>query len=325
MEPAPIISIEDFVAKRDGLGKIVCTSGGFDPIHPGHVSCILESKKYGDTLVVVVNGDTFLKNKKGKAFMDINTRCQIVSHIGGVDYVVPFEIENDQTVCVALAKIKPHIFTKGGDRIDATSIPEWNICKVQGTEIISGVGWDKLWSSSDFLREWGDFCKAKQPFMKLYRFSPIYDEYGLINAVQYVATASSELCRKVIGEVFPITSLTVMSHYPDEFEYLKTLLSSLGEYVGQIYGPRVRLYSPIVAGIHTITHLRIREPDSYRAHVGSNDYDIPDYATFKNAYLEHCAENLHLIKRPEYEMIEFSDPDFDVLGYVLSEPERSKR
>jgi len=159
--PAPIISIDDFIALRPTLGKIVCTSGGFDPIHPGHVSCIRDSKKYGDTLVVIVNGDTFLKNKKGRPFMDIETRCHIVAHLAGVDYVVPFEIENDQTVCVALEKIKPHIFTKGGDRIDETSIPEWHICKAQDTEIISGIGWEKKWSSSDFLQDWVDFWKAR--------------------------------------------------------------------------------------------------------------------------------------------------------------------
>src|SRR5579872_6162914 len=119
MQPAPIISFEEFEKLRPTLGKIVCTSGGFDPVHPGHASCIYESKKYGDTLVVIVNGDNFLKVKKGKAFMDMATRCHIVSYLNGVDYVIPFDIVGDQTVSVALDKIKPHVFTKGGDRIDA--------------------------------------------------------------------------------------------------------------------------------------------------------------------------------------------------------------
>lgn len=64
-------------------------------------------------------------------------------------------------MCVALDKIKPHIFTKGGDRIDASTIPEWNTCQKHGIEIISGVGLSKLWSSSDFLKEWGEFYKSK--------------------------------------------------------------------------------------------------------------------------------------------------------------------
>ena len=56
---AKIISFDEFDEIRDSLGKIVCTSGGYDPIHPGHATCIIESKKYGDTLVVVVNGRCF--------------------------------------------------------------------------------------------------------------------------------------------------------------------------------------------------------------------------------------------------------------------------
>ncbi len=161
MSPAKIISFEEFDSLRNSLGKIVCTSGGFDPIHPGHVSCIHESKAFGDVVVVVVNGDTFLKNKKGKAFMDLSTRCHIISYIKGVDYVIPFDIENDQTACVALERIKPHVFTKGGDRIDEQTIPEWNVCKINGIEVISGVGHKKDWSSSDFLSEWGEFWKGK--------------------------------------------------------------------------------------------------------------------------------------------------------------------
>ena len=162
MSPAPIISFEEFEKLRPSLGKIVCTSGGYDPIHPGHVSCIQQSKQYGDTLVVIVNGYNFLKVKKGKAFMDLATRCHIVSHVKGVDYVIPFEIENDQTVSVALARLKPDVFTKGGDRIDESTIPEWGTCQKYGIKIISGVGFSKLWNSSDFLKEWGEFWKKEK-------------------------------------------------------------------------------------------------------------------------------------------------------------------
>jgi len=161
METAKIISFEEFDQIKSGLGKIVCTSGGFDPIHPGHLSCILESRKYGDVVVVVVNGDNFLNKKKGKPFMDLKTRCHVVSYVRGVDYVIPFEIEGDQTVSIALEKIKPHVFTKGGDRIDEKSIPEWNTCVINNIEVISGVGLKKDWSSSDFLKDWGEFFKTK--------------------------------------------------------------------------------------------------------------------------------------------------------------------
>jgi cytidyltransferase-like protein len=151
---AKIVTFEELEALRPHLGKIVATSGGFDPIHPGHISCIMDSKEYGDTLVVIVNGDDFLTRKKGKPFQDVATRVLIVSALREVDYVIPFEIENDSTVNVALEKLRPAVFTKGGDRVDEHSIPEWKTCEKYGIEVISGVGLDKRWSSSDFLREW---------------------------------------------------------------------------------------------------------------------------------------------------------------------------
>ncbi len=152
---APIIPLEDFAAVRDAIkGSLIVTSGGYDPIHPGHISCIVDSKNYGDVLAVVVNGDWFLDYKKGKAFMDLATRCEIVSAIRGVDYVIPFEIENDQTVCKALETIRPDVFTKGGDRVDASTIPEWDTCQEHGIEIVTGVGDSKVHSSSNILEDW---------------------------------------------------------------------------------------------------------------------------------------------------------------------------
>ncbi len=152
---APIIPLEDFAAVREVIkGSLIVTSGGYDPIHPGHISCIVDSKNYGDVLAVVVNGDWFLDYKKGKAFMDLATRCEVVSAIRGVDYVIPFEIENDQTVCKALEIIQPDVFTKGGDRVDASTIPEWDTCQEHDIEIITGVGDSKVHSSSNILEDW---------------------------------------------------------------------------------------------------------------------------------------------------------------------------
>jgi len=154
---AEVVTFEELAAVRGTLGRIVCTSGGFDPLHPGHASCLVESKRYGDTLVVIVNGDAFLTAKKGRPFMDLSTRSAIVSCVRGVDYVVPFEIENDPTVCAALRQLKPHVFTKGGDRSDYSSIPEWTVCQELGIELVSGVGLDKAWSSSNFLKNWSNY------------------------------------------------------------------------------------------------------------------------------------------------------------------------
>lgn len=151
---APILELEEFAALRPSLGKVVATSGGFDPIHPGHISCIIESAELGDVLVVIVNGDSFLTEKKGKPFQDCRTRSLIVSGIRGVDYVVPFDAPGDQTVSKALAAIKPDVFTKGGDRVDASTIPEWETCQAIGAEVVTGVGLTKEWSSSWFLENW---------------------------------------------------------------------------------------------------------------------------------------------------------------------------
>src|SRR5688572_3581479 len=98
---ARIASFEDVDALRPSLGRIVCTSGGFDPLHPGHASCIIESRAYGDTLIVIVNGDAFLTAKKGRPFMDLATRCHVVACVRNVDIVIPFEIADDLTVCEA--------------------------------------------------------------------------------------------------------------------------------------------------------------------------------------------------------------------------------
>jgi cytidyltransferase-like protein len=160
---ARIVTFEELDQIRDQLGRIVCTSGGFDPLHPGHASCIIESKQYGDTLVVIVNGDGFLQRKKGKAFMDVETRCRLVSCLRGVDFVVPFDAAgDDQTVSQALRRLRPHVFTKGGDRVDYSNIPEWEDCQELGIELISQVGLPKLWSSSDFLKEWVEFCFERE-------------------------------------------------------------------------------------------------------------------------------------------------------------------
>lgn len=156
---AKVVTLEEFAKIRDteDLGVVVATSGGYDPIHPGHITCLVESRQLGDTLVAIVNGDAFLRSKKGKPFQDCDTRAHIVAGIRGVDYVVKFEIEGDTTVTEALRAIRPKYFTKGGDRVKGKSMPasEEAVCTEYNIELIDGVGRDKAWSSSDFLADWG--------------------------------------------------------------------------------------------------------------------------------------------------------------------------
>jgi cytidyltransferase-like protein len=159
---AEIVSFDEFESARPG-GRVVATSGGYDPVHPGHISSIQQSRAYGDVVVVIVNGDGFLAAKKGRPFQDLQTRCLIVSAIRGVDYVVPFEIEGDRTVTEALRRLRPDVFTKGGDRVDAESIPEWDICQQLGIDVVTGVGEDKRWSSSWFLQAWASTAPEVSP------------------------------------------------------------------------------------------------------------------------------------------------------------------
>lgn len=162
VEPAEIVSLDELEARRDGWGRIVATSGGYDPLHPGHVSCLLAAASLGDTLVVIVNGDGFLRAKKGRPFQDLQARCRVVAAVRGVGVVVPFESADDDTVREVLLRLRPHVFAKGGDRTDPTNIPEWPLCRELGVEIKTGVGADKAWSSSDLLEEWGEYWASRR-------------------------------------------------------------------------------------------------------------------------------------------------------------------
>ncbi len=140
--------------KRSGI-KIYMTSGGFDPMHVGHVRCIRETARIaqanGGKTLIVVNGDQFLINKKGKAFMPANERCEIIAAIEGVDAVVEW-YDGTQTVSGAIKEFGPDFFTKGGDRDCAQNIPEWETCEEVGCRIILGVGGAKVQSSSSLIK-----------------------------------------------------------------------------------------------------------------------------------------------------------------------------
>lgn len=126
--------------------KKVAISGYFDPIHVGHLEYISLSKKLGDYLIVIINNNHQCTLKKGKHFMDENDRAKILEAIEGVDEVF-ISIDKDRTVCKSLEKIRPDIFTNGGDRHNK-EIPEAVVCKKYGIELLDGLG-KKIRSSSD--------------------------------------------------------------------------------------------------------------------------------------------------------------------------------
>ena len=112
--------------------KISVVSGGFDPIHSGHISYINSAKEHGDLLIIALNSDNWLRNKKGKEFMPFNERKLILESIKGVDKVIDFEDDNLGSCINALEKIKlsyPNdeiIFCNGGDR-GRENIPEMTV------------------------------------------------------------------------------------------------------------------------------------------------------------------------------------------------------
>ena len=126
--------------------KKVAISGYFDPIHVGHLEYISLSKKLGDYLIVIINNNHQCTLKKGKHFMDENDRAKILEAIEGVNEVF-ISIDQDRTVCKSLEKIRPDIFTNGGDRHNK-EIPEAVVCKKYGIELLDGLG-KKIRSSSD--------------------------------------------------------------------------------------------------------------------------------------------------------------------------------
>ena len=149
-----IKKIDDLVNYLDSYIRsmdltIVATSGGFDPLHIGHLRCLQESAKLG-ILVVIVNGDGFLTRKKGKPFMSLEERMEIIDGIRGVSYVMSWD-DGGQTVSGALELIRPHVFTKGGDRSSAGVVPEFEVCERIGCEVVFGVGGGKIQSSSNLI------------------------------------------------------------------------------------------------------------------------------------------------------------------------------
>lgn len=138
---------------RDMFGeerrKTVMVSGGFDPVHIGHIRMILDAATHGD-VIVVANSDSWLFRKKGFTFMEFDQRAEILAAIKGVVKVSGVD-DGDGTVCEAIRRIKPDYFANGGDR-QKHNTPEQAVCEELGVEMLWGVGGDnKANSSSDLV------------------------------------------------------------------------------------------------------------------------------------------------------------------------------
>lgn len=137
--------------------KIIIVSGGFDPIHSGHIAYFRAARKLGDKLVVALNSDEWLIDKKGKFFMPFNERRAIIENLSQVDSVIDFQDDKMGSAINALIKVQESYpndeiaFANGGDR-NQGNIPEMS---VEGIEFLFSIGGDdKKNSSSWILKKW---------------------------------------------------------------------------------------------------------------------------------------------------------------------------
>lgn len=142
--------------------KVVMVSGGFDPLHIGHVRYMQSARALGDELVVVVNNNNWFALKGKNVFMHDKERKEIIEALACVDRVVisgHTKGTKDISVCKEIKKVKPDIFANGGDRF-ADNIPEFQLCKKMGIEMVFNVGHGgKVRSSSELLKKYSKKIK----------------------------------------------------------------------------------------------------------------------------------------------------------------------
>ena len=133
----------------------VMVSGGFDPVHAGHIRMIRDAAQYGN-VIVIANSDDWLFRKKGFVFMEYARRIEILNAIKGVILVDSVD-DSDGTVCEAIRRLKPTYFANGGDR-GKSNTPEQAVCEELGVKLLWGIGGEeKLDSSSDLAKKVRDF------------------------------------------------------------------------------------------------------------------------------------------------------------------------
>lgn len=143
------------------MGKIVLVTGGFDPLHSGHIEYFKSARELGDHLVVGLNSDEWLTRKKGRPFMPFAERANIISHLDMVDEVIGFN-DDDGSASAAIMQVLSTkgsswsvVFANGGDR-GSKNVPElmaWG--EHPNVAFAWGIGGnDKKNSSSWILEEW---------------------------------------------------------------------------------------------------------------------------------------------------------------------------
>ena len=128
--------------------KKIMVSGGFDPIHIGHIRMIKDAARWG-TVIVTINSDEWLIRKKGYVFIPWKERAEIIGNIKGVTFVTNVD-DSDGTVCKAIQRHRPDAFANGGDR-KKNNTPEMELCNELDIQMLWGVGGTNKPQSSSWL------------------------------------------------------------------------------------------------------------------------------------------------------------------------------
>lgn len=159
--------------------KKVVVSGGFDPVHIGHLRMFIKAKSLGDHLTVILNNDNFLLEKKGFYFMPFKERKEILMGFSSVDEVIE-SLDTDNTVIKSIESLVKEksidIFANGGDRKNVKDIPEYQICKDNNIEMIFDIGGEKIQSSSDLVSSFSNY-KEERPWG---RFENLLEEKNFL-------------------------------------------------------------------------------------------------------------------------------------------------
>ena len=238
--------------------KKIVVSGGFDPIHIGHLRMFQKAKNLGDHLNVIINSDEFLQEKKGFKFMNFEERKEIILGFSCVDEVTKC-IDEDNTVCKTLEMLSKKgaidVFANGGDRKNTDDIPEYQVCVENKIELVFEIGGNKIQSSSaltkPFLnyieeRPWGKFENILEeknflvkkltvnPYQKLsLQYHNNREEFWVVTSGKGKVTISDSEFLAEVGSRFYIEKKDIHRIENDSSEPLVLIEVQLGDAISE--------------------------------------------------------------------------------------------
>ena len=142
--------------REDWIKNVIIVSGGFDPVHKGHIRMFREAANFGANVIVGLNSDEWLTRKKGKPFMEWDERAEILESCKFVNQVIPFD-DSDDTASDAIKRVFDMYnadssdyniyFANGGDR-KLGNVPEFDNCRELDVTMLWNIGGGKIQSSS---------------------------------------------------------------------------------------------------------------------------------------------------------------------------------